>query len=161
MVTGVEVAGLVLAIFPLLVKGVGSYVEGIEHIKRWRRYSWELKSYARRLRSQRVRYINTLELLFDGIVESEEELAALINDAGGKIWYEAKYAEKLKSRLDHSYDHFLEALGEMIATLSGLAHKLGMDQNGQVSFTLFILKKHDSHKYCRLHGTNTLRSNVK
>ena len=38
MATGIETAGLVLAAFPLVVKGLGAYVDGVRMIKYWKRY---------------------------------------------------------------------------------------------------------------------------
>jgi hypothetical protein len=46
MVTGIETAGLVLAAFPLVVNGLGSYVAGADTLRRWRNermYGRELK----------------------------------------------------------------------------------------------------------------------
>lgn len=75
MATGVETAGLVLAVFPLVVKGMQYYAEGLQTIQFWRRYRRELQNHARRIKTQWVRYLNTIELLFGGIVGSDEELA--------------------------------------------------------------------------------------
>ena len=133
MATGFEVAGVVLATFPILVKVLGAYADGVRTITIWRRYRWELRSYARRLKSQRVRYINTLELLFDGIVESEEDLAILINDPAGVSWQGSRHMKALRSRLDWAYDHFLDILNTMMDTLEELAAKLDMDEGGNVS----------------------------
>lgn len=79
-----------------------------------------------------MRYLDTLELLFDGIVGSEEELAVLVKDPAGVSWQEAKYESGLRSRLDHSYDHFLEILKHMVGTLEELAAKLKIDPSGNV-----------------------------
>lgn len=133
MVTGVETAGLVLAAFPLVVDGLSHYADGIQTIQYWRRYRRELRDYARKLKSQGVRYQNTLELLFDGIVESEEELAALLKDPAGSLWQGTEYEEGLRSRLDHSYGHFLDVLKNMIETLDAMKARLGIDPSGNVS----------------------------
>ena len=77
-----------------------------------------------------MRFINTLELLFDGIVESEEELASLINNPVGILWQ--KYDKPLRHRLDHNYDHFLDILDNMMKTLEALSMKLGLDEWGNV-----------------------------
>lgn len=132
MASGFELAGVVLAAFPIVVKGLGAYVDGVQAIKYWRRYGWELRSYARRLRSQRVRYINTLELLFDGVLESEDELATLVNDPAGASWHEPRYDKMLRSRLDHSYEHFLDTLDSMMIMLRDLAAKLDISEDGKV-----------------------------
>lgn len=132
MVTGVETSGMVLAAFPLIVDGLGHYVNGLRTIEYWRRYHRELNNYVRRIKSQKVQYINTLELLFDGIVESEEELAVLVNDPVGISWQNEKHERRLGRRLDHCYKHFLDILKSMIETLKATGAKLGIDSSGKV-----------------------------
>lgn len=133
MASGIETAGLVLAAFPVIVKGLSYYADGLQKIQYWRRYRRELANYARRLRSQRVRYLNMLESLFDGIVESEEELAALVEDPAGPLWKKAKYDKALSARLDHSYEHFLDSLKAMMETLDAMTAKLGICPSSNVS----------------------------
>ena len=144
MASGVETAGLVLAAFPLLVKGVTAYLDGIRTIKYWRRYTRELRGYARRLKSQRVRYINTLELLFDGIVETEDELAALIAEPGGDLWRKPRYQRCLAARLDHSFDHFIDIVQSMQESMEELREKMGLDAQGNVC------------PLCQIHSTDFL-----
>ena len=143
MASGIEVAGLVLSAFPLVVKGLTAYVDGVRAMNYWKRYTWELRGYARRLRTQRIWYIKTLELLFDGVVKSEKEIAALIEDPVGPLWREEKYTENLIARLDHCYDHFLETLGSMMASLEKLADRLGIDADGNVHI-MRVLKRRES-----------------
>lgn len=135
MATGFEVAGLVLTTFPIIVKALTAYADGVRTIKFWRRYRRELESYARRLRTQKVRYINTLELLFEGIVESEEELATLINDPIGVSWRDSKHNKALRFRLDYTYDHFFDILNFMMDTLQELGADLGVDEVGNVTWS--------------------------
>jgi len=68
MVTGVEIAGLALATFPIAVDGLRRMVEGVETIKYWRRYRVKLEEYACDLEAGRVYYLDTLEELLMGIV---------------------------------------------------------------------------------------------
>lgn len=80
MVTGIEIAGLAFATFPITVDGLRRMVEGVETIKYWRRYRVKLEDYACDLEAARVYYLDTLEELLMGIVGSDAELAVLIND---------------------------------------------------------------------------------
>ena len=159
MPIGLEVAGVVLATFPLLLKGLKAYVEAIQTVKLWRRYKFELRGYAQRLSSQSVRYINTLETLFDGIVESEEELAALIYDPDGDAWQQPKYDSALRYRLDHGYDHFLDILNSMLEMLEHMTTKLDIREGGKVS------RSRDKHAFwaydSRLNGLRRRPSNAR
>lgn len=80
MVTGVEVAGLALATFPLVISGLSHYVEGLETIRSWRQFRRELRTYSIAFETERVWYLDTLEELLEGIVESNEELASMVAD---------------------------------------------------------------------------------
>lgn len=117
MVIGVETAGLVLAAFPLVVSGLTHYVDGLRTINSWRGYRRQLKNYTRILNAHKIHYENTIELLFDGIVESDEELAALMKHPAGDLWREANYDVKLKRRLNRGFDHFFETIKHMDETL--------------------------------------------
>ena len=127
MLTGVETAGLVLAVFPLVLDGLSHWLEGVDKVKRWRRIHRQLKIYEIRLQSQRVTYQNTLEWLLDGIVEADGDIAAMLADPRGKVWKNAKYDHLLRRRLDRAYDSFFETLKSMFTTLGEIEKKLGME----------------------------------
>ena len=137
MLTGVEIAGLVLAAFPLVLDGLSHWLEGVQKVKRWRRIYRHLKNYEIRLQSQRVTYQNTLELLLVGIVQTDEDTAAMLADPRGDFWKKAKYDHLLRRRLDRAYDTFFETLQFMFTTLSEIEKKLGMEA-GTVSQTFLI-----------------------
>ncbi len=83
MVTGVEIAGLVLTTFPLVVEGLQHWVRGADYIRRRQKVRRELESYTTRLKSQRVTCLDTLEQFLTDIVLSDEELAKMSADPGG------------------------------------------------------------------------------
>lgn len=83
--SGFEVAGIALAVFPILVDGLVRFVDGVQTIKHWRRYRVRLQDYADRLRSQKVYYEDTLEELLEGLVQSEDELTDLLAQPRGTI----------------------------------------------------------------------------
>ena len=134
MLTGVETAGLVLAIFPLVLNGLSHWLEGLHKIKRWRRVHRQLKIYEIRLQSQKVTYQNTLELLLVGIVQTDDDTAAMLAEPGGEVWKKAKYDHLLRSRLGCAYDPFFEMIELMVTTLREIEKKLGT-KAGTVSQT--------------------------
>ena len=115
MVTGVETAGLVLAAFPLILKGIKGWVDGVETLKQWRRARRELKRYAVRLRSQQATWVDTLYQLLNDIVQSDNDLSEMLDDPGGKLWQTPLYERRLRIRLDQSCDPFLANLSEVSA----------------------------------------------
>ena len=137
MLTGVETAGLVLAVFPLVLDGLSYWLAGVQKVKRWRRIYRQLKNYEIRLQSQRVTYQNTLELLLVGIVQIDEDTAAMLAEPRGDAWRRARYDHLLHKRLDRAYDTFFETLQFMYTTLSEIEEKLGMGAE-TVSYTFLI-----------------------
>ena len=117
MATGIETAGLVLAAFPVLIKGIKAWVEGVETVKQWRTARRDLKSYAVRLQSQQVTCVDTLEQLLSDIVQSEKDLSVMLEDPGGELWQRPVYKKRLGARLDRSCDPFLQTLSEVRAFL--------------------------------------------
>ena len=130
--SGIEVAGTALAVFPIILDGISHFVEGIETVKRWRYYRIRLLSYADVIETQKVYYLDTLESLLIDIVDSEDDLARLIAEPGGIIWQKNVYARKLKQRLDRSYHVFFRALKDMLQNLSAMCRKLGIGTAGEV-----------------------------
>lgn len=127
MVTGIETAGLVLATFPIVVEGLKCYADGVETIKSWRSYRHELANYARTLKSAKVICLNMIEELLDGIFESEEEWQALKKDPAVLAKMKPQYEDRLKTRLYHDYDDYLEAMPSMFNALQIVREKLSLD----------------------------------
>jgi hypothetical protein len=140
MVTGVETAGLVLAVFPLVVNGLGSYVAGADTLRKWRNermYGRELKHLQRQLETQRVIYLNTLEELLTGIVHSDAERALLINDPSGPKWKCKEYETLLHERLGQSYDAYLATVDDLRESVTHLEEKTGLNASKRVSSHLY------------------------
>ncbi|KAI4141992.1 MAG: hypothetical protein LQ341_003350 [Variospora aurantia] len=128
--SGIEVAGVALAVFPILVGGVHRMVEGIEDIKRWRRYKLKLEEYASILESAGVYFLDTLEELLNDIVPPDEELEPLIQEPLGTLWKKPQYDLKLRDRLDRSYKSYLKTVQTLVEKLHTMREKLGIDESG-------------------------------
>ena len=70
--SGIEAAGLALAVFPVLVTGINQMAAGIETIRRFKNYKLKLKEYAFALDSAHVYFFDTLEVLLTDIVCDQE-----------------------------------------------------------------------------------------
>lgn len=121
--SGAEVAGLALAVFPIVVDGMRQFTEALETVRRWRWYRREVSNYLRTMEAAKKYLVDTLTELFDGIVLSHDDLMALAKDPTSFPWYD----EQLKKRLDHNYDTYLETMISMRDTLEILRNKLGLD----------------------------------
>ena len=127
---GIEIAGIALAVFPIVVHSIGTYAEGIETIKKLRRQRRELESYARVLKTQKVYYLDTLEELLDGIVDLEA-LSGMLQDSDSTAWRASDYEQRLRDRLGRSYHPFVESCSQLCESLKILEKKLR--SNGDAS----------------------------
>lgn len=131
MVTGIETAGIILAILPLVVNQLDAYVQGLERIKgfRMKRYRRELESYLTRLGTQQAIFWNTLEQLLEDVVDSDEEVQDLVGNPVGPSWQGAVFQEKLRKRLGRDHDLYIEMTTMLSGLLQDLSDKLGLDAN--------------------------------
>ena len=91
MVTGIETAGIVLAILPLVIEGLKAYLEGVRTIEKWCRFDRELANLVRILDAEYIRYLNTCEELLIGIVPPST-VGALLDSPSGDGWSAPKEA---------------------------------------------------------------------
>ena len=134
--SGIEIAGIALAVFTIAINGISHFAEGVKTIKYWRRYRIKLQGYSAVMEAQKVFYLDTLEDLFEGIVQSDEELAEMMAEPGGPAWQRAEYDQRLRERLDRSYDVYLTTLRDMLKNLESLCRKLGLSSTGEVGNAL-------------------------
>ncbi|KGO38235.1 hypothetical protein PEX1_033820 [Penicillium expansum] len=129
MVTGIEAAGLALAILPLLINQVDAYALGIEKIRLLRRYRRDFKGYSEGLKTQRTILLNTLERALEGVIDDEDEITQLINNPQGKEWANAALQSRLRRKLDRNYDAFLQNMTSLSDLLEYLSQKLHISED--------------------------------
>ena len=137
--SGIEVAGIALAVFPIIINGISHFTEGLETIKRWRQYRIRLQHYANVVETQYVYYLGTIEGLLIDIVDSEDDMARLMLHPRGVDWQSSVYAERLRQRLDRSYEVYVRIIKTMVQNLSAMCRKLGVTTSGDVSRLSSIL----------------------
>lgn len=123
--SGFEVAGLILAIFPLMISGMEHYESTKKTTITW----WKIKRAHRRDRGKldivRIEYryvlMELLEpLLLDGtLTKSQRE--GLLNDPSGSGWQEPEVQDALEERLGNAKLPFLDVLRELDCLLVELA----------------------------------------
>ena len=130
MLTGIETAGLILAVLPLIVNQLDGYVQGLQTIKTFsgKRYRRELESYLVRLGTQRAILLNTLENLLQDVVDAEEEVQVLIDDPRGVAWQNPDFQAKLRRRLGRDHDIYVRNMSLLAGLLSTLSEKLGLEK---------------------------------
>ena len=128
--SGIEAAGFVLAVFPLLISALEDYRQGWEILEDWWKIKREYKKCQQNIKLQKLVFEENLEQLLSTLVYDENELKLLIADPGGDKWRDAGLERGLKERLPRSYDIYLEIIGEIKTIMESLKNALGVDLTG-------------------------------
>ena len=116
-----EIAGIVLAVFPLL----GSTIEGvnlIDSIVTLRQEYWICRS---RVARERKEFEDELERLLRPIICDEQRVDYLISHPIDDGWRESELNEKVRMRLGKSYDDYIGTVSSIARDLYSLAESLG------------------------------------
>ncbi|KAJ8116694.1 hypothetical protein OPT61_g1932 [Boeremia exigua] len=130
--SGVEVAGLVLGAFPLLLAGLQFYAEGIEVKRRHGKYRAEIRSLLDDLKAENSLYRNNLATLLRGVVDAKD-IDDFSADPGGKLWKAPDFDRKLRQRLGNSYEPYLHAIRKLQTTTNIFREQLKLGESGHVS----------------------------
>lgn len=141
MVTGIETAGLVLGSLPLVISALEHYAEGISTIIKWWHFKKEILCLVRSLEAEQARFLNTCELVLEGLVPAPD-LERLIQNAGGEEWKDNELDAKLRRRLHRSYKPYVHSVTDMKVALEELKTKLELNAEGKVSVTVIYLSLH-------------------
>ena len=124
--SGIEIAGLVLGAFPLVIHALESYREGAETMKDWLQVQQAYKKCKHLVGCHRVVFENTLEELLLPLVENEDELKELMDDPAGVAWEDADLEKRLRERLPKSYGLLLEIIRNINELMECLKKELGV-----------------------------------
>lgn len=140
MLTGVELSGIILAIFPLVISGLEHYENGFQQIKEWIRFRADFARFLNALCRQRIFFRQNIEELLAPIVASEYEMSQLLDNPGGRAWADQELNEKLKKRLSGTYEYecYIETAGSILQLLKKLKSKLKI-VDGQVRYHLLLI----------------------
>jgi hypothetical protein len=129
MLTGVEAAGIALAIFPLLITGVQSYLDGTRKANDMWHWKRSLRRLRRELETESSLFENTCENLLKEVVSSDKLLALL----DGKGWGDPDFVRRLSEHMgERIAKSFVSEVKELSKFLQKLEAKLGL--SGQVSY---------------------------
>lgn len=138
MVTGIETTGLVLAILPLIINQLDSYVQGVETIKslRTKRYRRCVDEYAAILGGQHAILLNCLETILEDIIP-EHQISTLLADTQDPLWTDPKLQKDLQQRLGRGYTPFCDIMSQVSHVLEELATKMGLSLSTSVSTSTY------------------------
>jgi len=131
--SGVELAGLALGTFPLLVSALEAYQNGFQPLKDWFKFHAEFISFIHDIQRQGVIYEDNLKLLLTSVCDCDEEKAVLLEDPLGEAWYDEDFRRRLQEQLPGSkFEAYMDSIQDVKAVIDKLKKKLGIDDDGKV-----------------------------
>lgn len=129
----IEAVGLVLGAIPLAAKAFKVYAESVSTVGRYRKYKHILRDLYQEIDSERIEYLNTCELLLDGIVDDNAQKTRLLQNPGGDEWQGSELEGRLKRRLAGSYETYMKIIENMNNTVEEINALLKLGPDGKVS----------------------------
>jgi hypothetical protein len=126
--SGLEVAGVVLGAFPLLISGI----EHWRDVAKVGGFFWQIrKEYIkcqRDVQFQEILYKRNLRELLLPLIPDADEVAELIADPGGQRWSDVALQGRLEGRLHESYQLYRDTVTEMNELAEELKKELCYDK---------------------------------
>lgn len=138
MVTGLEIAALVLAIFPIVISGLEHYGSGLRSIKEWIKFDAEFTLFMNALCRQQIFFRQNMEILLSSVVESDYDMARMLDDPHDKGWQDLSVETRLRARLSGSqeYECYMAIVWTILQVLEKLQRKLKLTDDAPVSVML-------------------------
>ncbi|RYP77534.1 hypothetical protein DL771_001107 [Monosporascus sp. 5C6A] len=129
--SGLEVVGVILAAFPLIISGLEHYQHGRDTWALFRGYAKELKMTTLKLATEHERFQNTCEKLLAGIVPAVDVEDMIKNPSG--MWDGELTAQRLQRRLHRSFSTFQQTTKMMQEAIKELKEELGIELNEPIN----------------------------
>lgn len=131
MLTGVETAGIVLAVLPLFISAFEHYNNGLDPIKAFWDIDRLLPIQIRRLRNQHVHFEQTLRILLAQIVNADE-VEDMIAAPNSDIWKTPEMQERLEQLLQESYNAYQDTIIHIEEIMKKIAKDFKIDHSERV-----------------------------
>jgi len=131
MLTGIEVAGLVLGAFPILLNCLDYYREGFEPLEEWWNFRTHFIAFVDDVRHQMMRYNENMIRLLDPIITDNESLTKLVGNPRDPRWRDGSLDEPLEQHLASEHERFLRIVDRMNEVVEDLK-KLLQIKDGRV-----------------------------
>ncbi|KAI9791857.1 MAG: hypothetical protein M1816_003402 [Peltula sp. TS41687] len=131
--SGAEVAGLVLAGFPLLISALEHYQEGFRPLMEWWSFERKFGDFIVDLGIQQSRFELNIRKLVEPLAASDAEMNTLLNDYSSAAWRDPDLEMKLKERLQDSFEWYMARVNKMAEILEELKRMLHIE-DGQVDW---------------------------
>lgn len=131
--SGIEIAGIVLGGFPILIEATKPLARYFQGAERWWHFKTRFMTLISTLEDESIAYSQNLELLLTPVDLDPEVKTNLQEDPKSDLWHDPEVQAKLKARIKNQYmPWFQRQLREMRETLDELRRMLPINQNGKV-----------------------------
>lgn len=142
VMSGIEIAGLVLGAFPLLISAAEHYREGCESIKDWWQFEGVYLTFRNKVKTEETLFRTYMISVLLEDLDSVEDAERLCNDPDSPEWKDGVLEVSLRERFDSSYSTILISLTGMKRVMTRLQEKLGIDtsSSGEIRYQLKRIK---------------------
>ncbi|KAF1993824.1 hypothetical protein P154DRAFT_414906, partial [Amniculicola lignicola CBS 123094] len=127
--SGLEVAGVLLGTFPLILSGLEHYRDVAKVAGFW----WQIRKKYQKCRDDvrfhEIVYRRNLKELLLPIVLDTEDVNRLVADPGGERWTDPDLQGRLEHRLQESYSLYMGIISEMNERADDLRKELAFDKD--------------------------------
>ncbi|RMJ05137.1 hypothetical protein CDV36_014191 [Fusarium kuroshium] len=129
--SGIEVAGLVLGAFPIILNCLDYYQKGFKPLEEWWNFRLHFIEFIDDVRHEMMKYNQNLICLLDPIIADNDRLLSLVNNPNDPFWQDKTFEVHLKERLSNQTDRVFSILQNMHSLMEKL-NKLLQIEGGQV-----------------------------
>lgn len=130
--SGVEVAGVVLGAFPILVNCLQYYRKGFEPLEEWWNFRTSFIKFIDDISHEMMKYNTNMERLLHPIIADNDSFRALMEDAKEPRWTDGSLEVLLEHRLASQYGRFLRIVDRMEEIVKSLMDFLQVNKDGDV-----------------------------
>ena len=131
MATGIEVAGVVLATFPIIINALEHCGEGYEFIKSWSSARTDFQDFKTDFIRSKILFRQHTEILLSPIIENDEELSHMLEHSDDDRWTDPDLKMKLKKRLsrEQEYESFMATIANTAELLNEMRGQIDVMDN--------------------------------
>ena len=135
-----ELAGIFLAIPPLITETLKAYQTAYRHFRVFRNYSREVKRVYNKFRVQQCLLVSELELLLEKTIEDPSEVQLLLGDFDHVRWQDKSLGTAISRLLGRNGEVYSELLVSIASQL----------QQFKVDLSCFDALHNDRNQVCRM-----------
>ena len=125
--SGIEVAGLVLGAFPIVLKCLDNYREGLEPLNSWWTFRTDFIAFVDDIKHQTMKYNENMVRLLAPIISDDNSLTALVRNAKDPRWHDGSLSVPLEQRLANEHERVLRIIERMDKVMDALKKLLRIE----------------------------------